>query len=125
MPATQSRINDFVLKIATVNGTGSASATNAAVSARKLRIATRPAIENARLPGNRRATMQRFATPRVVYSEDQIEALEVPTLVMWGEEDALIPLAAGEWYAEHLPNNTFVAYPEIGHIPQVLENAAP
>ena len=26
MPATQSRINDFVLKIATVNGTGSASA---------------------------------------------------------------------------------------------------
>ena len=26
MPATQSRVNDFVLKIATVNGTGSASA---------------------------------------------------------------------------------------------------
>jgi hypothetical protein len=26
MPETQSRINDFVLKIATVNGTGSASA---------------------------------------------------------------------------------------------------
>ena len=74
--------------------------------------------ELARLPGNRRATMQRFATPRVVYSEDQIEALEVPTLVMWGEEDALIPLAAGEWYADHMPNNTFVAYPGIGHIPQ-------
>ena len=73
--------------------------------------------------GNRRATMQRFATPRVVYSAEEIAALDVPTLVMWGEEDALIPLAAGEWYAEHLPNNTFVSYPGIGHIPQ-QEHAA-
>ena len=74
--------------------------------------------ELARLPGNRKATMQRFATPRVVYSQEQIAALDVPTLVMWGEEDALIPLAAGNWYAEHLPNSTYVTYPGIGHIPQ-------
>lgn len=74
--------------------------------------------ELARLPGNRKATMQRFATPRVVYSQEQIAALDVPTLVMWGEEDALIPLAAGDWYAEHLPNNSYVTYPGIGHIPQ-------
>ena len=34
MPATQSRINDFVLKIATVNGTGSASANGLLMKAR-------------------------------------------------------------------------------------------
>lgn len=74
--------------------------------------------ELARLPGNRRATMLRFAMPRRVYTAAEIETLDVPTLVMWGEEDSLIPLAAGEWYAEHLPNSTFVAYPGVGHIPQ-------
>lgn len=79
--------------------------------------------ELARYPGNRDATMQRFAVPRGTFSEQEVEALNVPTLVMWGEEDALIPLAAGEWYAEHLPNRTFISYPGIGHIPQ-QENAA-
>lgn len=79
--------------------------------------------ELSRYPGNRDATMQRFATPRRVYTAQEVEAVEVPTLVMWGEEDALIPLAAGKWYASHLPNATLVSYKRIGHIPQ-QENAA-
>lgn len=79
--------------------------------------------ELARYPGNPHATMQRFATPRQAFSAEEIGALDVPTLVMWGEEDALIPLAAGRWYAEHLPNNSFISYKGIGHIPQ-QENAA-
>lgn len=74
--------------------------------------------ELARFPGNRQATMQRFATPRRQYTAEEVSGLTLPTLVMWGDEDSLIPLAAGEWYAEHLPANTFVRYAEIGHIPQ-------
>ena len=46
----------------------------------------------------------------------------VPTLVMWGEEDALIPYEAAAWYMEHLPNATLASYPGIGHIP--MEEAA-
>ena len=76
-----------------------------------------------RYPGNRDATMKRFATERREYSAEEIAGLEMPALVMWGEEDSLIPLAAGEWYDEKLPNSTLVTYPAIGHIPQ-QENAA-
>ncbi|HAU22411.1 MAG TPA: alpha/beta hydrolase [Erythrobacter sp.] len=74
--------------------------------------------ELARYPGNREATMHRFRTERREYTAEEISALRVPTLVMWGEKDSLIPLAAGEWYAQHLPNSKLVTYPEFGHIPQ-------
>jgi pimeloyl-ACP methyl ester carboxylesterase len=74
--------------------------------------------EMARYPGTRGATMQRFRTERREYTEAEISALQVPTLVMWGEQDSLIPLAAGEWYAEHLPNAKLVTYPDFGHLPQ-------
>lgn len=71
-----------------------------------------------RYPGNRAATLERFGEARVVYDQDQIAALDVPTLVMWGDEDALIPVEAGRWYDEHLPNSVLVEYVGIGHLPQ-------
>lgn len=74
--------------------------------------------ELARYPGNRDATRKRFATPRVPFSKDEVAMLDTPTLVMWGDEDALIPLAAGKWYHETLPRSRFVHYPDIGHMPQ-------
>lgn len=73
--------------------------------------------ELARYPGNRAATMKRFGTERRVFTAEEMQRSSVPTLVMWGDEDALVPLAAGEWYAEHLPNATLANYPGIGHLP--------
>lgn len=73
--------------------------------------------ELARYPGNRKATSQRFAIGWQVYSADEVARIESPTLVMWGEEDSLIPFAAGKWYARTLPRARLVSYPGIGHIP--------
>ncbi len=73
--------------------------------------------ELARYPGNRSATRKRFSTAREAFSAEDVAQVKVPTLVMWGKEDSLIPFEAGEWYAEHLPNATLVAYDGIGHIP--------
>ena len=73
--------------------------------------------EMARYPGNRAATRLRFSTPRKSFAAEEVSAVEVPTLVMWGEEDALIPYEAAGWYMEHLPNATLANYPGIGHIP--------
>ena len=42
----------------------------------------------------------------------------MPVLVMWGVEDALIPVEAGRWYDRVLPASTLVEYPGIGHLPQ-------
>lgn len=84
-------------------------------------IATPEAIDRywelLRYPGNRRATIARFNTPRVTYDAAQISSLPMPTLVMWGNEDALVPLAAGEWYDQKLPNSRLVVYDGIGHLP--------
>ncbi|MDG5748845.1 alpha/beta hydrolase [Qipengyuania sp. XHP0207] len=73
--------------------------------------------EMARYPGNRGATRARFSTRRVPFTPEQIAEVEVPTLVMWGKEDALIPYAAAGWYMDHLPQATLAAYPAIGHLP--------
>ena len=73
--------------------------------------------EMARYPGNRAATQARFATPRERFDAADLAHLQVPTLVMWGKEDSLIPLEAGEWFARHLPRATLVAYDDIGHLP--------
>ena len=73
--------------------------------------------ELARYPGNRKATLTRFAQSRTPFTAEQVAAVKVPTLVMWGEEDSLIPFQAAGWYMEHLPNAKLAAYKGIGHIP--------
>ena len=73
--------------------------------------------EMARYPGNRAATLKRFATPRNPFDAAAVEQVDVPTLVIWGEEDALIPYEAAGWFMEHLPNATLANYPGIGHLP--------
>ncbi|KPF64777.1 alpha/beta fold hydrolase [Porphyrobacter sp. AAP60] len=71
-----------------------------------------------RYPGNRRATLKRFGYPYEPLTEGEIAAITAPTLILWGEEDRLIPLAAGQWLAKTMPNATLKAYPQIGHLPQ-------
>lgn len=73
--------------------------------------------ELARYPGNRTATLTRFGQARTAFTPEQVSAVQVPTLVMWGEEDSLIPFEAAGWYMEHLPNAKLAAYEGIGHIP--------
>jgi len=70
-----------------------------------------------RYPGNRTATLDRFAIPREEYARADVARVTVPTLVMWGEEDALIPYTAAGWYMDALPNAELVHYPGIGHLP--------
>jgi pimeloyl-ACP methyl ester carboxylesterase len=72
-----------------------------------------------RYPGNREATMKRFnALPRRgAANPDQLATIKVPTLILWGEEDNLIPVSAGRWFAKTIPNASLIIYPAVGHIP--------
>ena len=70
-----------------------------------------------RYPGNRAATMKRFSTEYEPLTNDEIAAVTVPTLILWGEEDRLIPVEAGQWLDQTMPNSTLVVYPGIGHLP--------
>ena len=77
-----------------------------------------------RYPGNRRATLKRFGYPYDPLSAAEIKAITAPTLILWGEEDRLIPLAAGQWLAKTMPNAALKTYPKIGHLPQEEAAAA-
>lgn len=70
-----------------------------------------------RYPGNRRATLKRFGYAYEPLTEAEIAALAMPTLILWGEEDRLIPVEAGEWLAKTMPSARLVVYPGIGHLP--------
>jgi len=44
-------------------------------------------------------------------------AIKTPTLVMHGEDDALIPVADGKALAAAIPGASLILYPDTGHIP--------
>ena len=71
-----------------------------------------------RYPGNRRATLNRFSLPYDPLTEAEIAGVTTPTLILWGEEDRLIPVEAGRWLDKTMPASTLVVYPKIGHLPQ-------
>ena len=39
-----------------------------------------------------------------------------PTLILWGEQDTLLPRREQEWRAAAIPNATLRVYPETGHL---------
>jgi len=52
---------------------------------------------------------------------DYLEAarqLQVPTLIIWGENDRWIPLEIGLQFHRDLPDSRLVVIPECGHVPQ-------
>ena len=70
-----------------------------------------------RYPGNRRATLARFSLPYTPIPAADIAAITAPSLIVWGDEDRLIPLAAGQWLDETLPSSRLQVYSGIGHLP--------
>jgi pimeloyl-ACP methyl ester carboxylesterase len=70
-----------------------------------------------RYPGNRAATMARFSSPYDPLSEAEIAGIAAPTLILWGDEDRLIPLSAGRWLDRVMPDSELVVYEGIGHLP--------
>ena len=45
--------------------------------------------------------------------------VKIPTLVVWGKQDAILPVECGEMYAKLLPNATFKSIDNCGHKPQM------
>lgn len=70
-----------------------------------------------RYPGNRRATLKRFGSAYDPLTKAEIAGIGTPTLILWGEEDRLIPVEAGQWLAANMPNAELITYPGIGHLP--------
>lgn len=70
--------------------------------------------------GNRDATRIRFANyagrDEAAFSE-RLGAIEMPTLIIWGDKDLLIPVAAANTFKERIPHAELVIYENVGHVP--------
>jgi pimeloyl-ACP methyl ester carboxylesterase len=72
-----------------------------------------------RYPGNRDATIKRAMARRTVEAPKGTDSptLQIPTLILWGEEDKLIPVSAVKWFETHLPSHKTSIYSKTGHLP--------
>lgn len=78
-----------------------------------------------RMRNNDGYTIQRtvagFATPQ--FEDAKLGAIHVPTLVMWGRQDELIPLASGEKLRDGISGAKLVVFEQCGHVPQIEKSA--
>jgi pimeloyl-ACP methyl ester carboxylesterase len=72
----------------------------------------------ARMEGTREATLARFNLSSDDYVASHAGKIAVPTLVLWGEEDHLIPLEAARSWAKAIRSARLIVYPATGHLPQ-------
>lgn len=51
--------------------------------------------------------------------DDKLGQITIPTLVIWGAHDQLVPLADGQDYASRIPGAKLVIVPDSGHAPGI------
>ena len=73
--------------------------------------------------GNRVALMQRM-DQLVPGPVDKLASIKVPTLILWGGLDRLIPPRWGEAFKRDIPGSQLVVFPGLGHVPQEEDPAA-
>jgi pimeloyl-ACP methyl ester carboxylesterase len=68
-------------------------------------------------PENRQATLDRFSQYNPPGDGEALRSLNVPTVILWGREDRLIPVSVADWFAERLPDARVTVLDGVGHIP--------
>lgn len=71
-----------------------------------------------RAPGARLALIQRMEQTILTDPLPRLRALQMPVLLLWGEDDRLIPLSNAQDYLGALPDAQLTALPGVGHLPQ-------
>ncbi len=69
-------------------------------------------------PGVRGAILARMQQTVLQDPVPSLSSIQVPTLLIWGEKDAFIPISNSNDYLKVMPNAKRVSLPNIGHLPQ-------
>jgi pimeloyl-ACP methyl ester carboxylesterase len=77
-----------------------------------------------RAPGARQALLDRMRQTVLVDPRPLLAVIRAPTLLVWGDRDAMIPLANAADYLKALPDARLVSMPGAGHLPQEEAAAA-
>ncbi len=68
--------------------------------------------------GNRRALTQRLQQRRRGADIERLDALKLPTLILWGGRDRLIPPAAAREFERRIAGSRLLIFDDLGHVPQ-------
>ena len=77
-----------------------------------------------RAPGVRPAILARLAQLNLLPPEPLLRRIVAPTLLIWGDQDQMIPIANAQDYLKALPNARLVVLPGVGHVPHEEAPAA-
>jgi pimeloyl-ACP methyl ester carboxylesterase len=67
--------------------------------------------------GNRQAFVDRMTSVKDTSTIHLIKNIQQPTLVLWGEQDLLIPTYNARRFHDELPNDSLVILKNVGHAP--------
>ena len=73
-------------------------------------------------PGVRTALLERMRQTRNSDPVSRLQSIKAPTLLLWGEKDAFIPVSNAQDYLKAMPQAKLVTLPGVGH---VLHEEAP
>jgi pimeloyl-ACP methyl ester carboxylesterase len=68
--------------------------------------------------GNRAALVQRLTQAPLGIDENRIREVGVPSLILWGGRDQLIPLEYGMRFKRDIAGSSLVVFDDLGHVPQ-------
>jgi pimeloyl-ACP methyl ester carboxylesterase len=68
--------------------------------------------------GVREAMIERMEQTVLVDPKPLLRSITAPTLLVWGEKDALIPFSNAKDYLDNLPHAELISFPDLGHVPQ-------
>jgi pimeloyl-ACP methyl ester carboxylesterase len=68
--------------------------------------------------GNRQALRQRFVQAPSGEAHERIGELKLPTLILWGGRDRLIPPDNAERFLRDIEGSRLVLFEALGHVPQ-------
>ena len=71
-----------------------------------------------RAPGARQAMLDRLRQTVLQEPVPLLRQIRAPTLLVWGEADAMIPLAHAQDYLQAIPGSRLAAFAATGHLPQ-------
>jgi pimeloyl-ACP methyl ester carboxylesterase len=69
-------------------------------------------------PGARQAMLDRLAQTVLQEPEPLLRQIKAPTLLVWGEADAMIPIGNALDYLQAISGSRLVSWPQVGHLPQ-------
>lgn len=93
-------------------------------------LATEPMVtryvEMARAPGHKDIILGLMSTERAPATKEALSKIAVPTLVMHGDTDKLIPVGDAKRFGDAIPGSTVIVYEKTGHIPmeQIADRSA-